>query len=285
MSSDPSLSRAEEALDAEATSARRDPQRIDRPEASAGWPDRWDWEEDNLADGEGVGPFPARRKPPAAPIPRAAGLSPLRTRGTRGKAAISSGRGRGEHRAFLGSLQQPGKSSTANRPAAAVRAPAVVLSRTRSLVPHGSHDMTKLELHRRGFLVAGGATLLGCAANGKTPSLARSGYKSPNEKLDVAAIGAGGKGAVDIGACAGENIVALCDVDWKSAAETFDRFPRARRYKDFRQMLDREKHRRGHRSRTPDHTHAPAAMMAMQRGQARLLREAARPTPSGRRGS
>jgi predicted dehydrogenase len=150
--------------------------------------------------------------------------------------------------------------------------------------------MTKVELSRRGFLLAGGASLVGCATNGgKTPSLVRLGYKSPNEKLDVAAIGAGGKGAVDIGACAAENVVALCDVDWKTAGKTFERFPGARRYKDLRQLLDKEKLDAVTIS-TPDHTHAPAALWAMQRGlhvyvqkplthnvrEARLLAQAAR---------
>jgi predicted dehydrogenase len=148
---------------------------------------------------------------------------------------------------------------------------------------------TPAELSRRGFLAAGGAALIGCAGNGKNPSLARLPYRSPNERLDIAAIGAGGKGAVDIAACAGENVVALCDVDWNSAAKTFDRFPRARRYKDFRQMLDKEKLDAVTIS-TPDHTHAAAALWAMQRGlhvyvqkplthniqEARLLTQAAR---------
>jgi predicted dehydrogenase len=154
--------------------------------------------------------------------------------------------------------------------------------------------MTNRRVSRRHFLMAGGATLAGCAAGGKgngngTPSLTRLGYRSPNERLAVAAIGAGGKGAVDIGACARENVVALCDVDWKNAAETFARFPQARRYKDFRQMLDREKLDAVTIS-TADHTHAAAALSAMQRGlhvylqkplthnvkEARLLTEAAR---------
>mgnify|MGYP006901972915 FL=1 len=51
-----------------------------------------------------------------------------------------------------------------------------------------------------------------------TPSLKRLGYKSPNEKLNMAAIGAGGKGGGDIEQCAGENVIALCDADWEKAA-------------------------------------------------------------------
>jgi hypothetical protein len=67
MKPEPSLSDADPALEPEARPARRDPQRIERPGASderGDWPERWEWEEDNLADGLGVGPFPAGRKPP-----------------------------------------------------------------------------------------------------------------------------------------------------------------------------------------------------------------------------
>ncbi|MHC4582341.1 MAG: Gfo/Idh/MocA family protein, partial [Planctomycetota bacterium] len=88
-----------------------------------------------------------------------------------------------------------------------------------------------------------------------------------NEKLNIAGIGVGGRGAADVNGVASENIVALCDIDHTHAAQTFERFPGARRYKDFRRMLD-EMHDKidavviG----TPDHTHAPAGMMAMKLG-------------------
>ena len=88
-----------------------------------------------------------------------------------------------------------------------------------------------------------------------------------NNKLNVAGIGVGGRGAADINGVASENIVALCDIDEKHAAQTFERYPDAKRYKDFRKMLD-EMHNKidavviG----TPDHTHAPAGMMAMKLG-------------------
>jgi len=60
-----------------------------------------------------------------------------------------------------------------------------------------------------------------------------------NEKLNVAGIGIGGRGAEDVnGVGASENIVALCDVDEKHAAQTFELYPQAKRYKDFRRMLD-----------------------------------------------
>src|SRR5437867_2603199 len=77
---------------------------------------------------------------------------------------------------------------------------------------------------------------------GTTPSLKALGYKSPNEKLNLAAIGAGGQPAADLRqAHAGvENVVALADVDWTRGQASFERFPNAARHKDFRQMLDKQ---------------------------------------------
>jgi predicted dehydrogenase len=88
-----------------------------------------------------------------------------------------------------------------------------------------------------------------------------------NSKLNIAAIGVAGRGGDDVNGVASENLVALCDVDDSHAAKTFERFPSAKKYKDFRKMLD-EIHGQidavvvG----TPDHTHAPAAAMAMRLG-------------------
>ena len=88
-----------------------------------------------------------------------------------------------------------------------------------------------------------------------------------NSKLNIAAIGIGGRGAANVNGVAGENIVALCDIDGKRAAKSFEQFPNAKQYKDFRVMLD-EMHNKidavviG----TPDHTHAPPAVMAMKLG-------------------
>src|SRR6476469_9865216 len=76
---------------------------------------------------------------------------------------------------------------------------------------------------------------------GSTPSLKLLGYRSPNEKLNIASIGAGGKAASDIQACAPtENIVALCDPDKKRAEKMFTQFDKAPKYADFRKMLDKE---------------------------------------------
>jgi len=116
-----------------------------------------------------------------------------------------------------------------------------------------------------GSLLAGAVPRAGF---GSTTSLKASGFKSPNEKLNFAAIGSGGQGASNISAAAPtENIVALCDVDDKRAAQTFERFPKATRYKDFRQMLDKEgKNIDAVIVATPDHMHATAAMWCMERG-------------------
>jgi predicted dehydrogenase len=85
-----------------------------------------------------------------------------------------------------------------------------------------------------------------------------------NERLNIAAIGAGGKGSVDVAGCDSQNIFALCDVDEKNAAGTFNKYPKAKRFKDFRVMLDQEKSIDAVTISTPDHMHFPAAMWAMR---------------------
>ena len=141
---------------------------------------------------------------------------------------------------------------------------------------------------RRDFLkgaTAGGAGLL-ILRDSKTAF----GY-SANEKLNIAAVGAGGKGRSDIGGVDSENIVALCDVDDRRAADAYKSYPKAAKFRDFRRMLDKM-----HNQidavivSTPDHTHAAAALMAMRMGkhvycqkplthsiyEARLMRDTAR---------
>src|SRR6476659_3548335 len=103
---------------------------------------------------------------------------------------------------------------------------------------------------------------------GSTPSLTKLGYKSPNEKLNIAAVGAGGKGNSDITACATtENIVAMADPDSKRAERTFKAFPNVPKYTDFRKMLDKDA---GNIDAVtvscPDHMHGTVAMWAMERG-------------------
>lgn len=88
-----------------------------------------------------------------------------------------------------------------------------------------------------------------------------------NERLNIAGIGVGGRGAEDVNGVGGENIVALCDVDHQHAAKTFEQFPNAKRYKDFRKMLDEIQDKiDAVVIGTPDHIHAPAAVLAMKLG-------------------
>lgn len=99
------------------------------------------------------------------------------------------------------------------------------------------------------------------------PTLGQS--KSPNEKLNVACIGVGGMGAGDCRDMAshGANIVAVCDVNDEAAKGTYEKFPNAKRFYDFREMFDKmHKDIDAVTVSTPDHTHAVATMMAMKLG-------------------
>ncbi|MBN1480721.1 Gfo/Idh/MocA family oxidoreductase [candidate division KSB1 bacterium] len=114
---------------------------------------------------------------------------------------------------------------------------------------------------------------------------------APSDKLNIAAVGVGGMGKNNVKAVAAtENIVALCDVDQEYAGPVFELYPNAKRYIDFREMLDAHKDIDAVIVATPDHSHAVVAMAAMQLGkhvyvqkpithsvyEARMLTEAAR---------
>ena len=90
---------------------------------------------------------------------------------------------------------------------------------------------------------------------------------SPNEKLNLALIGVGGRGEANVGGTKSENFVAFCDVDGSRAGKTLERFPGVKVYKDFRKMLDEvENDIDGVVISTPDHTHFHPAMIAMRMG-------------------
>jgi predicted dehydrogenase len=115
-----------------------------------------------------------------------------------------------------------------------------------------------------GSLLAGAVPASGF---GTVASLRSLGYKSPNEKLNIAAVGAGGKGFSDINGCKTENIVALVDVDEQRAARALKEYDKAARYKDFRVMFDKESNNiDAVIVSTPDHLHGTVAMWAMSRG-------------------
>ena len=100
-----------------------------------------------------------------------------------------------------------------------------------------------------------------------TPSLKAAGYKSPNEKLNIAVIGAGQRAQVDVPACENENLVAFADPDDANAAFIYNRYPTQPKFRDYRRMLDREgKNIDAVMIITPDHMHAAAALWCMERG-------------------
>ena len=118
---------------------------------------------------------------------------------------------------------------------------------------------------RRAFL-GGSASAFGLLVV-RRHVVAASGEQQPSDKLNVAGIGVGGKGGSDVRGMESENIVALCDVDESRGAGNFRRFPKARKFKDFRVMLDTmAKDIDAVTVSTPDHVHAPASMMAMRMG-------------------
>ena len=148
--------------------------------------------------------------------------------------------------------------------------------------------MSQSGISRRYFFY--GSLLAGAVRS--VPSLKALGYKSPNEKLNIAGIGAGGQPFSDLSDSeAGvENVVALTDVDWLRGQQGFSKWPKAEKYKDFRQMLEKSgKDIDAVVIGTADHMHATCALACMQMGkhvyvekpltrtswEARLLAEAA----------
>ncbi len=88
-----------------------------------------------------------------------------------------------------------------------------------------------------------------------------------NERLNLAIIGAGRRGQANLEAVTGENIVVICDVDERRAAHSFAMYPQAKKYHDYRRLLDEmDREVDAVVVSTPNHHHAPASVMAMRRG-------------------
>ncbi|HWX21376.1 MAG TPA: Gfo/Idh/MocA family oxidoreductase [Candidatus Binatia bacterium] len=121
------------------------------------------------------------------------------------------------------------------------------------------------KLTRRQFLRSAGLCSTGFMVL-PAAVLGLRGVISPNQKLNVAGIGIGGQGGEDLRHMENDNIVALCDVDKNHAAHVFKRYPKAKQFTDYRQMLDEMKEIDGVVIATPDHHHFPASMAAIQRG-------------------
>jgi predicted dehydrogenase len=134
--------------------------------------------------------------------------------------------------------------------------------------------------------------------------LGGAGQRAPSDKLNIGCVGVGGmQGGNDVRSVSGENIYALCDVDETFLGKAAEKYPKAKRYRDFREMLDKEhKNLQAVTVTIPDHMHASVALWAMERGlgvycqkpltqsvwEARLLTNAARkyqvPTQMGNQG-
>lgn len=122
-------------------------------------------------------------------------------------------------------------------------------------------------ISRRNFLRSGAMAAAGLAIVPNTILGKAHGYTAPSDKLNIAGIGVGGMGRRNLKNMSGENIVALCDVDWGYAKKTFNDFPKAKTFRDWRDMFDSMNSSiDAIMVATPDHTHAGVAAHAMTLG-------------------
>ena len=117
---------------------------------------------------------------------------------------------------------------------------------------------------RRGFIKrAGAATAFMIVPRAV---LGGQNYIAPSDRLNIAAVGAAGKGSSDIQSVAHENIYAICDIDDRRLADTLQQDfaaqfrDKTKTYRDYREMLDSEPEIDAVLISTPDHMHAPIAM-------------------------
>ena len=127
-------------------------------------------------------------------------------------------------------------------------------------------------LSRRRFLGGAAATT---AAFTIVPhkALSGTGHIPPSNRLNIAAVGLGGMGKLDlerliqeVDELNDENIIALCDVDDRYSVRTYQRYPKAKKCIDFREMLEKEKDIDAVIVATPDHLHAAVSMAAIKKG-------------------
>ncbi len=125
--------------------------------------------------------------------------------------------------------------------------------------------MARRQSTRRDFLRQGALAGAGFWAAGGV-LLGEEAKKLANDKINVAAVGVGGKGDSDTQQAAKlGNLVAICDIDDKTLGKMAERFPQAKKYNDYRKMLEEmDKGIDAVVVSTPDHTHAPASVMAMR---------------------
>lgn len=124
----------------------------------------------------------------------------------------------------------------------------------------------RFNFNRRDFLkttTAGAAAISSGVWTGR--ALAES--TSANEKLNIACVGTANRAQSDIKGLAGENLVAFCDVDRNYLDKATEKYPDARKYSDYREMIEKEAGRiDAVMVATADHSHAPATIRAIQKG-------------------
>ena len=122
-------------------------------------------------------------------------------------------------------------------------------------------------MKRRSFIATSASAAFGFQFVPAHVVRAQEGAQTPGNKIRLAVIGCGGRGAANLGDMAGEDIVALCDVDERRAAGSFQKFPKAKRFTDFRKMFDSMNNEiDAVLVATPDHTHAVATLAAIGHG-------------------
>ena len=123
------------------------------------------------------------------------------------------------------------------------------------------------KISRADFLKASATGLAAMTVVPNNVMGAAFGHKAPSDKLNIAGVGVGGRGAGVLKGLEGENIVALCDTDWKYAKGTFDRYSKAQRFWDWREMYDKIGNQiDAVMCATPDHSHAIVSATAMELG-------------------
>ncbi|KAA6328740.1 Glucose-6-phosphate 3-dehydrogenase [termite gut metagenome] len=123
------------------------------------------------------------------------------------------------------------------------------------------------DISRRKFIKAGATAALGLTVVPNTILGKSFGHVSPSDKLNIIGVGIGGRGAGDLNGIKDQNIIGLCDVDWKYSEKVFATYPAAKKYYDYRKMYDElGKSADAVLVATSDHTHAIIASEAITMG-------------------
>ncbi len=123
-------------------------------------------------------------------------------------------------------------------------------------------DITRREFLKTGAMALAGFTIAPSSILGMS-----HGHVAPSDKLNIIGVGVGGRGAGVLRNMASQNIIGLCDVDWKYSNNVFNDYPKAKRYYDYRKMYDElGKSADAVVIATPDHTHAIIAAQGMTMG-------------------